>query len=481
MAKKVIVLLLVSVLYSVWGGTSLAGPPAAPTPITTPAVRASPAEEAIQYSFQDDTHILRIDLTNPNIRFRTVLSNDGRGGCEKVSSMARRYEALLAINADYFPNGCPWPEGMTYINGVDYTMSLWPVKSWRSSLAISENNEVSIGIGEKGREKYLHNVVGGGPQFVKEGRYVWEMQYFYEYGQRKVLVNGERFGVGASQWPTVHKAWNAVGLTRDGKTLIIALSPFKNAPEMAELLISQGAWTAMKLDSGGSATLYYKGKVLMGDKKPVANALLIIPRRDETPPQGHITALEEGAFLNGESIYLSARAEDDSGVREVQFYALYNGDWHLLHTDEEPPYGFLWELPPIEDQEILFSIHVVDEAGNKVEDAGGVRRARLDRTPPALSSPAVETHGAPDGLWQSKVQDPAFTWPEAVDETSGTAGYNVYWGPDPEGTSDFWTESRIYDPGLVAPGVYYLRLRAEDRAGNLSAWETVFTFKLAGK
>jgi len=119
--------------------------------------------EAVQYLYQDGAHILRVDLTNSDLRFRTVIANDERGGCERVSSMARRYNALAAINADYFPAGCTWPEGMTYVKGVDRTRSNWPAKEYRSSLAISRSNQVSIGIGESGREAFLYNVVGGGP------------------------------------------------------------------------------------------------------------------------------------------------------------------------------------------------------------------------------------------------------------------------------------------------------------------------------
>jgi hypothetical protein len=68
-----------------------------------------------------------------------------------------------------------------------------------------------------------------------------------------------------------------------------------------------------------------------------------------------------------------------------------------------------------------------------------------------------------------------------MDVSSGVKGYNVYWGLDPEGVSSAWTDVESWNPGPVAPGVYYLRLRTEDRAGNWSPWTTIFTFKYTDK
>jgi hypothetical protein len=58
-------------------------------------------------------------------------------------------------------------------------------------------------------------------------------------------------------------------------------------------------------------------------------------------------------------------------------------------------------------------------------------------------------------------------------------GYYTYWGPDPSGTSGDWSTDPDHDPPPVpGDGTYYLRLQTRDNVGNLSAWETVFTFKV---
>jgi hypothetical protein len=102
----------------------------------------------------------------------------------------------------------------------------------------------------------------------------------------------------------------------------------------------------------------------------------------------------------------------------------------------------------------------------------------IDTTPPETPSTADPGCPADDGVWQAVCDDPSFTWEAAVDTGSGLAGYSYYWGKDSQGVSDNWTVSNSFDPPpLSRPGAYYLRLNAQDLAGNTSAWSTIFTFK----
>ena len=50
---------------------------------------------------------------------------------------------------------------------------------------------------------------------------------------------------------------------------------------MAELLREYGAFTAMKLDAGGSSQLWYRGRMLVDSPRGVANALLVF--REDRP------------------------------------------------------------------------------------------------------------------------------------------------------------------------------------------------------
>ena len=90
---------------------------------------------------------------------------------------------------------------------------------------------------------------------------------------------------------------------------------------------------------------------------------------------------------------------------------------------------------------------------------------------PTGPTSVTETHGVADDTWQSTVGDPAFFWSGATDVGSGVAGYYVYWGANPAGTSTSWQDTTSFDPPAVPdPSVYYLRVQTEDLAGNTGAW-----------
>lgn len=97
-----------------------------------------------------------------------------------------------------------------------------------------------------------------------------------------------------------------------------------------------------------------------------------------------------------------------------------------------------------------------------------------DTTPPDLSQQARELHGVQSDVPQSAVNAPEFVWEPSRDPT---ASYQVYWGPDAAGTGTLKVNNPAFAPGPVQQaGVYYLRVRAVDAAGNSSPWRTLFVF-----
>jgi len=80
-------------------------------------------------------------------------------------------------------------------------------------------------------------------------------------------------------------------------------------------------------------------------------------------------------------------------------------------------------------------------------------------------------------IWTNDVVQGPITWPAAVDEGSGVAGYNVYWGPDENGTAEALVTEAAYTPApsdsTGGTAVYYLRVAPVDNAGNSGAWQTV--------
>jgi hypothetical protein len=247
------------------------------------------AADGIDYFYESDTHILLVDLTDPTVRFETVIAGDfdyvnvewcGGQPCylfpvESVGHIATRdpYRSqgvIAAVNADYFAyDRSHGPEGLTVKNGrrIDgpHSNDNDGNEERRSSLAISANNEANIGRGLGTQQPYLYNAVGGGPQIISNGQYVPIQQ----------ACSSEGFG---AYWcnETTATAQTAVGLSQDRRTLILAVSSgSKTASQVAQALINRGAWTGIKLDGGGSSQLWYNGQTLRQGSRDIANALLV--------------------------------------------------------------------------------------------------------------------------------------------------------------------------------------------------------------
>lgn len=95
---------------------------------------------------------------------------------------------------------------------------------------------------------------------------------------------------------------------------------------------------------------------------------------------------------------------------------------------------------------------------------------------PDIDPPVFNTLVENQRNWSNQPQSLAFSWQSASDE-SELAGYRLYWGDDPNGTGEEFTTGTIYNPTELPepnqPATRYLRVAAEDAAGNQSAWQTV--------
>jgi hypothetical protein len=95
-----------------------------------------------------------------------------------------------------------------------------------------------------------------------------------------------------------------------------------------------------------------------------------------------------------------------------------------------------------------------------------------DTTAPTLPTQAYELSGVSSGMAQDLVSAPAFAWqrPKESDAT-----YLVYWGSDGQGQGDMiWQEDWYIPEPIAVAGHYYLRMKAQDAAGNETEWTTLF-------
>jgi murein DD-endopeptidase MepM/ murein hydrolase activator NlpD len=92
--------------------------------------------------------------------------------------------------------------------------------------------------------------------------------------------------------------------------------------------------------------------------------------------------------------------------------------------------------------------------------------ASRDTTAPTLTALAAPLRVATG-------QPTLIEWPAAHDDADGIAGYRLYIGPDPAGTSDWFVSAPNVELPALAIGPYLLRIQALDVAGNQGEWLTV--------
>ena len=187
-----------------------------------------------------------------------------------------------------------------------------------------------------------------------------------------------------------------------------------------------------------------------------------------------------GWFIEAAQVRLSAQdgntGRASAGVREIRYKRDGGG--------EQVQPGATVDFSEGGDGEHTVRFYAVDTVGNAESERSATYR--IDRTPPTPISGVGETHGVANNSWQKDQNKPAFTWNAASDATSGLGGYQFYFGADANGTAIHvdvaagaplaWTPNNLG----VATGTYYLRGRTWDKASNISAWQTLFTFKYDG-
>lgn len=116
---------------------------------------------------------------------------------------------------------------------------------------------------------YARSAIGGAPMLVEDG------QVSISVAEDKVRADISRS----------ERSRTAVGLTRSGTLLIAVIKEQESEgfggitlTALAELLIAEGAWTAMNLDGGGSSAIAVAGQLLNmaeAEERAVSNVLVV--------------------------------------------------------------------------------------------------------------------------------------------------------------------------------------------------------------
>ena len=207
--------------------------------------------------YGSDFHVAEIKLDHPQY-LKTALAQDtyGLNLKEKTSVQARRVNAILAVNGDYYGAN---EKGYVIRNGIIWRTSKRPTDDrrrayfedlailWDGTLVPFDEKTTSI---DDLKSMGAMQVFGFGPTLVKHGEIV-------------VQANTE---VGISN-PNGNPR-TAIAQLGEGHYLLVVAdgrtdrSKGPTLLELATVLRDLGAVTAYNLDGGGSATMYFNGRLI---------------------------------------------------------------------------------------------------------------------------------------------------------------------------------------------------------------------------
>jgi len=197
-----------------------------------------------------DAHVTRIDLRNRNIKIRAS-NEDDRG--LTVSAFARKRDAIVAINGDYF-NEQQQPIGVsigfcgTWWKGIDVGRKEGLVAFGRGRADIQQNTMTT--------RRWMKAGVTGWPLLVSNCEVIENLP-------------------GSDHFTRAPHPRTAVGLSRDGKTVYFVVT------ELAKFLREElGVCRAMNLDGGGSSAMWVRDRIVSvpseGEERGVGNHLAVV-------------------------------------------------------------------------------------------------------------------------------------------------------------------------------------------------------------
>ena len=221
-------------------------------------------------AFGQDVHLVTVNLCAPGVSVRAT-RGDERG--QTVSSFGRAVGAAVAVNGDFFapgynPDGPAMGDGVAW-GGVDHAY-VTPISFGLHGVYLPHHNNL------EGPAPWAEQVVSGHPTLLDDGVVVGNPD-------DPLCTNGN--------------PRTAIGITADHRTLLIVVGDGRRPGVVgmtcdltARLLRDHGAWDAVNLDGGGSATLYhgFLGVVNQpsdGRERVVANHLAIVAAGSGPSPQ----------------------------------------------------------------------------------------------------------------------------------------------------------------------------------------------------
>lgn len=204
-------------------------------------------------------HVVTVNLADPDTRVSVALARGGVGKSESFKSMVKRTRPSAAITGTFFDTKTFIPTGDIAVFGK--TLHTGCVGS---ALCIDTHNKASIvplSVGRKQGWSGYETVLSCGPVLISKGR---------------LAISVQHEGFGGSLYAPATRT--AVGITRAGKLILVAVNKKTSLHAVAKLMLRIGVVDALTLDGGSSTGFYAHGNFVAAPVRGLTNLLVVYSR-----------------------------------------------------------------------------------------------------------------------------------------------------------------------------------------------------------
>lgn len=201
-------------------------------------------------------HVVTVNLNDPEVRVSVALASGGRGRAETFKSIVSRTSPKAAITGTFFDTKTLIPTGDIAVFGTVVSPGCIG-----SALCIDSFNNayvVPLKTGRLCRWTGYETVLCAGPTLVKNGRPALALKH---EGFRRSLHRSSRR--------------TAVGLTANGKLLLVAVNRPVSLYTLAKLMVKLNVTDGLCLDGGSSTAFYHNGRYHAVPGRTLTNCLVV--------------------------------------------------------------------------------------------------------------------------------------------------------------------------------------------------------------
>lgn len=273
-------------------------------------------------------HAARIDLCQPGVRMRATAPGEGP---RTTSSFAGLVDAEVAINGDWWARDgfipslpqTTFPRGLAMGNGQHFPGTLDPnfygFVAFGANMAVHSIQEHDGG----GPEFWMREVVSGQPTLVWDGQ----------------IRDNPNAHCG------VRRARTATGFSQSMETMYLAVVDERNGStgmtcnQLAGLMQSLGAYSALNQDGGGSSTMFVKGQGVISSPSDGSQRSVVTHwgvQAEGAGPPAHCVSREVPTILEGVKRHITSPTVMANWKLQGPDILHYGQEWVVAFADEEP-------------------------------------------------------------------------------------------------------------------------------------------------